>query len=135
MTAADAILERWYAAIRAGDADALAAATTEDVVVDWNGPPGLIPWAGEWRGREAVRRFFALVGAALEVRSVETVTRFGDETNLCLVLRGIWRVRASGEELTLEAANLFTLREGRVARYRVFPNSHAFVAALAGRAA
>jgi ketosteroid isomerase-like protein len=40
--------------------------------------------------------------------------------------------RATGEELGLRAANLFNLRDGRVSAYEVFPDSAAFVRALAG---
>jgi ketosteroid isomerase-like protein len=48
-----------------------------------------------------------------------------------LVLDGHWRVRATGEELRLRGANLFTFRDGMVAAYEVFPDSAAFARALA----
>lgn len=128
-----AILERWYAALKAGDAAALAAVTTEDVSVAWNGPVGLVPWAGEWVGRAEVLRFFRLVGAALEILSVEQVQRVEGPDAVAVVLLGHWRVRATGVELKVRGVNLFTFRDGRVASYQVFPDSHAFVAALAAR--
>jgi ketosteroid isomerase-like protein len=48
-----------------------------------------------------------------------------------IVLKGHWRVRATGRELSLRAANLFSFRDGQVVAYEVFPDSAAFVAALA----
>jgi uncharacterized protein len=128
-----AILERWYAALKAGDADALAAVTTEDVRVVWNGPPGLVPWAGEWRGRAEVTRFFHMVGEHLEILSVTAEWRIEGADGVAIVLAGHWRVRATGAELRLRAVNLFTFDGDRVAAYEVFPDSHAFVAALGMR--
>ena len=103
---------------------------TPDVTVRWNGPADLIPWAGEHHGVEAVLGFFAKVGAALEVLGVEPVERLITADKALLVLNAHWRVRATGQELTLRAANLFTFRDGRVAAYEVFPDSATFARAL-----
>lgn len=126
----DDILARWYTALKAGDMAAFRDVATPDVMVRWNGPADLIPWAGEHHGVEAVLAFFGKVGAALEVLSVEPVERLVTSDKALIVLRGHWRVRATGEELHLRAANLFTFRDGHVATYEVFPDSAAFVRAL-----
>lgn len=126
----EAILSRWYAAIRAGDPAALTEIAAPDVVVRWNGPPGLIPWAGEHRGVDAVLAFFRSVGAHLEVLGVEPVEKLEGDGKALIVLVGHWRIRSNGRELKLRAANLFTFREGKVAAYEVFPDSAAFAAAL-----
>lgn len=126
----DDILARWYAALKQGDLSAFREAAAPDIVVRWNGPADLVPWAGEHRGLEAALAFFAQVGAALEILSVEPVERLVTQDKALLVLRGRWRVRASGEELTLRAANLFSFKEGKVAAYEVFPDSATFARAL-----
>lgn len=124
------ILDRWYAAIRAGDAAALAGATTEDVVVRWNGPVGVVPWAGVWEGRAKVITFFRRVADHLEVVAMQTVSRIESADGVALVLEGQWRVKATGEELRLRAANIFRFADGRVAAFEVYPDSHAFAQAL-----
>jgi hypothetical protein len=129
MTPSD-ILPRWYAALKAGDRAAFAAIAAPDIVVRWNGPVDLVPWAGEHRGLDAVLAFFGMVGAALEVLSVETERTLADGDSVLVVLKGHWRVRATGGELHLRAANLFIFRDGRVTTYEVFPDSAAFVRAL-----
>ncbi len=126
----DDILARWYAALKAGDMAAFREVAAPDVVVRWNGPADLVPWAGEHHGVAAALAFFGKVGAALEVLSVEPIERLITEDKALLVLKGHWRVRATGQELHLRAANLFTFRDGRVAAYEVFPDSAAFVQAL-----
>lgn len=124
------VLARWYAALKAGDLAAFREVAAPDVVVRWNGPTDLIPWAGEHHGVDAALAFFAKVGGALEVLSVEPVERLIAEDKALLVLIGRWRVRATGQDLHLRAANLFTFKDGRVAAYEVFPDSAAFVRAL-----
>jgi ketosteroid isomerase-like protein len=129
-SAVQTILDRWYAAIRAGDAAALAGATTEDVVVRWNGPVGLVPWAGVWEGRAKVITFFRRVAEHLEVVAMQTVSRIESPDGVALVLEGQWRVKATGKELRLRAANIFRFEDGRVAAFEVYPDSHAFAQAL-----
>lgn len=128
--AVQTILDRWYAAIRAGDAAALSEATTDDVVVRWNGPPGLVPWAGLWEGRAKVVTFFKRVAEHLDVLAIETVSRIEGTGGVAIVLEGHWRVRATGEELQVRAANIFRFEDGRVAAFEVYPDSHAFAKAL-----
>jgi ketosteroid isomerase-like protein len=129
-SAVQTILDRWYAAIRAGDAAALAGATTEDVVVRWNGPVGVVPWAGVWEGRAKVITFFRRVAEHLEVVAMQTVSRIESPDGVALVLEGQWRVKATGKELRLRAANIFRFEDGRVAAFEVYPDSHAFAQAL-----
>lgn len=126
-----AVLDRWYAALKAGDAAALAAVTTDDVTVRWNGPPGIVPWAGLWEGRTKVLTFFKRVAEHLEIVSIETVNRIEADAGIVIILEGHWRVRASGEELKVRAANVFRFEGERVASYEVYPDSYSFAKALA----
>ena len=126
-----AILDRWYAALRAGDAAALAAVTTDDVVVRWNGPAGIVPWAGVWEGRPKVLTFFKRVAEHLEILGIDTVHRIEGEGGVVIVLEGHWRVRATGEELKVRAANIFRFEGDRVAAYEVYPDSWSFATAMA----
>jgi ketosteroid isomerase-like protein len=128
--AIEAVLDRWYAALRSGDMAAFRGVAAPDIVVRWNGPHDLIPWAGEHHGLEAALDFFGKVGAALEILSVAPVERLLAADKALLVLAGHWRVRATGQELHLRAANLFSFRDGLVVAYEVFPDSAAFARAL-----
>lgn len=125
------VVDRWYAALKAGDAGALAAVTTDDVTVRWNGPPGVVPWAGVWEGRTKVLTFFKRVAEHLEILAIDTVHRIEGEGGVCIILQGRWRVRASGEELSVRAANVFRFEDDRVASYEVYPDSYSFAKALA----
>jgi uncharacterized protein len=125
------LLDRWYAALKAGDAGALAAVTTEDVTVLWNGPVGIVPWAGIWQGRPKVITFFRRVAEHLDVVAVEPLSRLVTAEAAALVNIGRWRVRATGEELEVRAANHFRFEAGRVASYEIYPDTFTFAGALA----
>ncbi len=124
-------LDAWYAAIRSGDSEALAAATTEDVTLLWNGDPSRIPWAGLHDGRAAVARFFATVAEHLEVLDITRLDRVEAEGTVVVLLAARWRVRANGREVASRAVNLFRLHGPRVAAYEVYNDTAVFERALA----
>ncbi len=125
-------LAAWYAAIRAGDAAALEAAVTPDVEILYRGRPGLLPWTGRWHGVAGCREFFARVAANLEVLEAAPIQRIQGEDSIVVLLAGRWRARATGREVAAQVVNLFTLRDGRVARYEVFHDTAALWEALRG---
>jgi uncharacterized protein len=124
------VLDRWYAAVRANDADALRAITTDDVALYWNADPAIIPWAGRHQGRDAVLAFFETLGTHIEVISVAPVDRIEAPEAIIIVLDGHWRVRATGREIKARACNVFRLRDGQICGYDVYNDSGAFAAAL-----
>lgn len=125
-------LAAWYAAIRAGDAAALAAVATPDLRIAYAGRPGLLPWSGVWEGIDAAMAFFAHVARHLEVLEVTPLHRIGAGETVVVVLAGRWRARATGREIAAQVANVFTLREGRIAAYQVFHDTAALWEALRG---
>ncbi|NGM20568.1 DUF4440 domain-containing protein [Roseomonas stagni] len=128
------VLAAWYAAIKAGDAAALAAVATPDLIITYAGRPGLLPWSGSWRGVAEAMRFFAAVAKHLEVLEVTPIRRVTEGDTVVVVLSGRWRARATGKEVAARVANVFTLREGRVAAYDVFHDTAALWEALRGEA-
>lgn len=126
------VLAAWYAAIKAGDASALAAVATPDLCITYSGRPGLLPWSGTWQGVAEAMRFFAAVAQHLEVLEVTPIRRVTEGDTVLVVLSGRWRARATGREVAARVANLFTLREGRVAAYDVFHDTAALWEALRG---
>jgi ketosteroid isomerase-like protein len=126
-------LDAYYAALKAGDAEALRAVVTPDIVVTYHGRPGLLPWTGVWRGFDAYRDFLSRVGAALEILAVTPVARIPDGDRVVVLLDGRWRARATGCQVAARVVNIFTLRDGRVAGYEVFHDTAALWEALSGR--
>ena len=129
-----ALLDRWYAAVRAGDAEALSAVVTDDVVLLWNADPARVPWAGTHVGVAEVSAFFRALGEKVEVVSVTPVYRLDAGEAAVVVLEGQWRTRRGGRLINARACNVFRFRDGRIASYEVYNDSGRFAEALAGDA-
>ena len=126
-----AILDSYYAALKAGDFAALERLLTPDICVRYYGPPGLLPWGGVHQGFAAYRRFLNLVREHLEIIAVEQEAVVAEEAWVVVLGRGTWRARATGREIAVNMTNAFRLEEGRIAEYRVYTDTAAFAAALA----
>jgi uncharacterized protein len=125
-----ALLDRWYVAIKAGDASALRTLTTPDVYVLWNGDPTVIPWAGRHNGHDAVLAFFGTVAQHLDVLSVQVIDRFEAPSATTIVLEGHWRVKATGLEVQARVANIFRIDGACISGYEVYSDTARFAAAL-----
>lgn len=125
-----ALLDRWYAAIKAGDAAALRDLTTPNVYVLWNGDPSVIPWAGLHEGGAAVLAFFGTVAHHLDVVTVNVVDRLETPAATTIILEAHWRVKATGRDVRARAANIFRFENDRISGYEVYGDSGRFAAAL-----
>jgi uncharacterized protein len=123
------IVQRLFAEFGRGDIQAILEMLADDVEWRIPGPSDELQTAGTWRGREDIRRMFAIVAEEAEFEQFEPrefVAR-GDQ----VVALGRWRARykPTGRSYETEWAMVFTLREGKVARIREYSDTAAWVAA------
>jgi ketosteroid isomerase-like protein len=123
------VLDRFYAALKALSAPDLAACTTADFVLDWQGTDR-IPWAGTWRGVDGLLTFVQRLDAHVEILNVQRLHELQDASVTVVVLRGHWRLKASNREIRAIACNLFTFDSGKVRTYTVVNNTAAFAEGL-----
>lgn len=123
------IIRQTYTAVGRGDIPAVLDLLTEDVEWTFQGPT-TIPFAGSRRGREGVAEFFTLVGETIDFEQFEprdfvahgdTVVVLGYERN---------RIKPTGRSFDQEWAHVYTLSDGRIATFRGFEDTAAYVAAL-----
>ena len=90
----------------------------------------MIPWAGTRHGREGVVEFFSLIGETLEIVQFEP-REFVSQGDTIVVL-GYERslVKPTGRTFEQEWAHVYTLRNGKIARVRLFEDTAAQVAAF-----
>jgi uncharacterized protein len=124
------LIDGWYAAVRSGEAAALASAVTGDVELLWNGDPARLPWAGSHRGLDAVLAFFRKLGEHIEVVSVSQLYRLDAGEAVVVVLEGEWRVRGHASSIRARACNVFRFHQGRISSYEVYNDSGRFADAL-----
>ena len=123
------VVQQGYEALGRGDIPALLDLMADDV--DWTlQGPSVIPWAGTRRGREGVAEFFSLLGETLEFEQFEprefvaqgdTVVVVGYERNL---------IKPTGRTFEQEWAHVYTLRDGKIAKFRAFEDTAAYVGAF-----
>jgi uncharacterized protein len=123
------LIDSFYAAIKAGDAAALAKCIAPNFVLNWQGVESL-PWAGQWVGAAGVFDFFAALNAHVEVLEVERLQTFSDTNITMILLRGHWRMKQSNKEINALAANVFKIDNEQITAYTVINNSAAFDHAL-----
>lgn len=120
------ILDQYYAALKAGDRDALRNLLSPDMQVDYYGPDGLMPWGGHWSGIDAYFDFLDQVGGNLTIDVVEPQQSIVTDGVAVIVLNGTWTVRQTGRQVSATVANIFTFADGRIARYQVFNDTAGF---------
>jgi ketosteroid isomerase-like protein len=123
------LLDSFYAAIKSGDAHALAQCVHTNFELDWQGSAS-IPWSGQWQGAAGLLEFFQILNKYIEVLEVQRLHEFSDASVTVIVLQGRWRSKTSGVNITAKASNLFTFEDGKVRSYTVINNSAAFAQAL-----
>ena len=123
-----AVVRRNYAAVGSGDIPALLELLTDDVEWTLQGP-SVIPFAGTRRGREAVAEFFSLLGENLEFQQFEPreFVAQGDT-----VVLGYERslIKPTGRTIEHEWAHVYTLRDDKITKLRVFEDTAAYVVAF-----
>jgi hypothetical protein len=102
----------------------------DDAVVEFHGPQGN-PLAGRHAGRAAIERFFGLIGTSFEVEQF-AAHEFIDAGNKVVVLgRERSRVRATGRVFDVPWAQVWRVRDGRIAALTDFFDTGSMALALA----
>jgi ketosteroid isomerase-like protein len=123
------VVQETYEAVGRDDIPALLDLLTDDVEWTFQGP-SVIPFAGTRHGREGVAEFFSRVGENLKFEQFEprefvaqgdTVVVLGFEHNL---------IKPTGRTFEQEWAHVYTLRDGKVAKFRAFEDTAAHVVAF-----
>ena len=124
-----AVVQETYEAVGRGDIPALLDLLTDEVEWTFQGP-STIPFAGTRHGHEGVAEFFSLVGETLEflqfeprefVAQGDTVVVLGFERNL---------IKPTGRTFDQEWAHVYTLKDGKIARFRALEDTAAYAVAF-----
>jgi ketosteroid isomerase-like protein len=125
-----AVLDSYYAALRAGDFATLERLLAPEIRVEYFGPAEALPWSGVHHGFAGYRRFLTLVRDALELVEMVPEATVAENEWIVAMGRGVWRARSSGREIRVGSTNAFRFRDGLIAEYRVYTDTAAFAALL-----
>ena len=120
-----------YAAFGRGDIQTLLSGLTPDV--DWTlAGPAEIPLAGQRRGRDQVAAFFKGVGEMIEFQQFEPQEFIAQGDKVVVIGHERGRVKATGCAFDEDWVPVFTLREGKVTKFREYYDTAAVLAAFRG---
>ena len=124
-----------YAAFGRGDIAALLAMLDEGVEWVTPGPPEVMPTAGTRRGREGVAEFFSTLAETDDIEVFEPQEFIARGDKVVAIIKCRTRLKATGRAVDDELVHIFTVRDGRVTRFREYFDTAAAVEALRGAAA
>ena len=111
-----AIVQSMYAAFGRGDIEGLLGLCTSDV--DWTMLGSIdLPYIGQFQGQQALLRWFGLVAEFDDIQAFEPREFFAGDDHVTVL--GWERTRAKPGQGVFETPwlHLFTLRDGKVARF------------------
>lgn len=118
-----------YEAFGRGDVPAILELWSDEATLEWFGPEE-IPYAGTWRGRAGAKEWLTLVLETIEFH-VSEAREFYAEGDTVIVLgfeKGTFS--SSGRDYQQQWAQIWTVRDGAVVRYRQFADTAAVAASL-----
>ena len=117
------IVRHAFDALNRGAIDEMFEAAADDLVMDWSN--SISPLKGVYRGRESGRRFVASFVDAFESVSWDPLEFIEiDDATLVVVNHVRMRGRASGVEVEVTGAHLWTFRDGQATSIKLFQTKH-----------
>ena len=120
-----------YAAFQRGDIAAVLALLSDDV--EWRaviGTEGVVPTSGLRRGRAGVGEFFQQLSTATAFEAFEPREFIAQGDQVAVVGRYKGKALATGKPYDSEWVMVFTVRNGKVVRFREYADSRQLVAAF-----
>ena len=118
-----------YAAFGRGDVPAILELLTDDIEWIEPGPADVIPAAGTYRGKDEVAGFFATLGEDVEIHKFEPHEFIAQGDHVVVLIFSEATVKRTGRKVTDHLAHVWTFEDGKLARFEVFSDTAAIVAA------
>ena len=123
------VVRRGYEAFGHGDIETLLSLFDEQI--EWVTPgPAELATSGRRTGRQQVAEFFTVLSEMLEIQRFEPKQFIAQGDQVVVLGEDSACVRATGKVLEGEWAHVFTLRNGKVARFHEYLDTAELVAEL-----
>jgi uncharacterized protein len=119
-----------YAAFGRGDIPGLLGYLDDNV--EWHaviGTEGVVPHSGVKHGKPAVAEFFRVLAETTEFQSFEPREFIADDNQVAVIGHYTGRVKSTAKPWDSGWVMVFTIRNGRIVRFREFTDSRQLVAA------
>jgi ketosteroid isomerase-like protein len=126
------VVKDGYAAFSRGDIPGLLALMAEDV--EWQIPGAGLPLAGTYRGRDGVANFFQKLAADTEILDFQPREFVADGDRVLVVGWERAKVKATNRTVEVDWIMSFTVRNGKVAKFREYTDTKALADAYGAAA-
>jgi ketosteroid isomerase-like protein len=116
------VVEGMFSSLQRGDIAGVLDRLSEDI--EWRiAGPSELPYAGIHRGRDEVAKFFRTFGQAAEFEVFQPREYLAKGDKVVVLGHERQRIKASGQVVETDWAMVFTLRDGRITRFRNYVDS------------
>jgi ketosteroid isomerase-like protein len=113
-----------YQKFQAQDIEGLMANLADDI--DWIGVESeYLPFSGIYHGKQEVMRYFSMLAQAQDVVRFEPIEMIAEGDKVVVSGESEWTVRATGRSYVNPWVHIFTIRDGKVARFQQFNDTAA----------
>lgn len=120
-----------YAAFDRGDIPALLGAFADDVEFVIPYPPD-IPNGGTFHGKAGIQQWLGLTVENVQFKAFEPRAFIAQGDKVVVLLRAEATIKRTGRDIVNEAAHVWTLRDGKIARHQAYEDTAAVAAAYRG---
>ena len=99
---------------------------SDDVEWEVAGSPEVLPWAGTFRGRDAVRQWLETLDKHMDYDRFELLEVFADGDTVIELVLADGRAKASGRPFESEIVRVWSFRGDEVVRVRSFYDTAAY---------
>lgn len=118
------LVQQAYESFQAGNIEALLSLLSDDV--QWQLPEiENVPIAGRRQGPEQVAEFFATLANTQEVQAFEPQQFVAEGDQVVALGHYAWRIKSTGRMFESDWAHVFTVREGKIARFQEYTDTAA----------
>lgn len=113
-----------YQKFQAQDIEGLMQNFADDI--EWVGVESeFLPFSGTYRGRQEVMQYFGLLAQSQEAMQFEPREFIAEDDKVVVCGDSQWQVRATGRSYINPWVHVFTMRDGKVARFQQFNDTAA----------
>jgi uncharacterized protein len=93
---------------------------------EWIGPESdLVPFAGRFHGKQGIAQFFEKLTSSVQARRFQPLQMIAEGDKVVVTGEANWMVKTTGRSYDSAWVHVFTLRDGKVARFESYSDTAA----------
>jgi uncharacterized protein len=116
--------QKLFVAFGAGDVPAIVNLLNDDIVIEFYGPEGIIPYAGHYQGKAQATRFFKTVLSSVDIHVFEPDEFIAERDKVVVTGHLHLTAKSTGGEIESDFVHVITMAEGKWSRFRDFMDTN-----------